>query len=904
MTREHERLAEAHSERAPWRKWGPYLSERQWGTVREDYTDSGDAWQGFTHDQARSRAYRWGEDGIGGICDEQMQLCLAFALWNGRDPILKERLFGLANGEGNHGEDVKEYYFYLDNLPTHAYMRMLYKYPQSAFPYDDLVHVNRQRSRRELEYELLDTGVFDSDRYFDVVIEYAKESPEDILVRVTVENRGPEPARVRLLPHLWFRNTWWRDPLARRPALQALESTGRSTIVARHPSLGVRWLQCEGAERLLFTENETNTERLQGRPNATPYVKDGINDYIVKGRTDAVDPTGRGTKSAALYVLDVPAQGARSIRLRFCAAPPGEANGAADPFATFEAIFAERRHEADEFYSALTPAGAGEDERIIMRQAFAGLLWSKQTYLYDVSTWLQGHGGGAQGSSGASVRNRGWFHMVACDVISMPDKWEYPWFASWDLAFHTLALAFVDPDFAYSQLDLLLRERYSHPNGQIPAYEWNFGDVNPPVHAWAALFMYRLQRLREGPAAVDRLKRAFQVLLLNFTWWVNRKDRTGRNVFEGGFLGLDNIGVFDRSATLPGGGYLEESDGTGWMALYTQNMLEMALELALHDPVYEDLAIKFYEHFVWIASAMDRGGDASDGMWDEEDGFFYDVLRFPTGSGMRMKVRSFVGLVPLCAVTVYPGEVASKLPRFVERVRWFNSERRELLAGINHPEQAGVGGRHLLAVLDERKLRRVLARMLDPEEFLSDYGIRSLSRVHQASPYVLRSGSDEFQVTYRPAESDSGLFGGNSNWRGPVWLPVNVLVIRALLHLYSYYGEGFRIECPTGSGQMKTLFEVSQMLIERVVGIFGRGIDGRRAVFGGSTRFRDDPHWRDLILFYEYFHGDNGAGIGASHQTGWTGLIAPLIALHGDLTADDAKGDLGTLFRKLADRTQ
>jgi len=894
MSPELERLRQARELEVPWRKWGPYLSDRQWGTVREDQTPTGDAWLGFTHEESRSRVYRWGEDGIGGLCDEQMRLCFALAFWNGRDPIVKERFFGLANGEGNHGEDVKEYYFHLDNLPSHAYMRMLYKYPQAAFPYNDIVHVNRERGRLDFEYELIDTGVFDEDRYFDIFIEYAKESPEEILVRVTVENRGPETASLHVLPHLWFRNTWWRSPQLARPLLEQSPVSQIPTIVAHHDELGTRYLRCEGARELLFTDNETNTELLIGQPNATPYVKDGINDYIVRGLQSAVDPRKQGTKSAAHYELTLPPHGKEVIRLRL--GPAAEAS-----FDLFDSTFLARRHEADEFYSALSPRNGSTDSALVMRQAFAGLLWSKQTYLYDLRAWLDERT--AQRSPGArNVRNRDWFHMVASDVISMPDKWEYPWFAAWDLAFHTIALAFVDPDFASDQLELLLRERYSHPNGQIPAYEWNFGDVNPPVHAWATLFMYRLQRIRQGERALRALQRSYHRLLLNFTWWVNRKDRTGRNVFEGGFLGLDNIGVFDRSAPIAGGGCLEQADGTGWMALFAQNMLEMSLELALHDNTYEELAIKFYEHFIWVASAMDRIGDHSDEMWDDADGFFYDVLRFPSGSGARLKVRSMVGLIPLCANTVYSEEVLKKLPRFVDRVRWFNRERRDLLHNISQPDQAGVRGRRLLSVLDERKLRLVLKRLLDPEEFLSDYGIRSLSCAHRDHPYVFRDGVDQYQVAYRPAESDSGMFGGNSNWRGPIWFPVNILLIRALLQLYSYYGDSFRVECPTGSGHFLTLFEVSGEITRRLTGIFTRDASGRRAVYGGTKRFQQDPHWKDFILFYEYFHGDNGAGLGASHQTGWTALVGPLLLLQGDLTAEDAQRDLGCIFQRMSAR--
>jgi hypothetical protein len=900
MTAEHQRLREAREGGIPWRKWGPYLSERQWGTVREDSSSSGDAWGSFTHDQARSRTYRWGEDGIAGLCDEQMQTCIAFAFWNGHDRILKERMFGLANGEGNHGEDVKEYYFYLDNLPTHAYMRMLYKYPQREFPYSDLVHQNRERSRLDLEYELIDTHVFDEDRYFDIVVEYAKASPEDILIRMTALNRGPEAAVLHVLPHIWFRNTWWRHAQARPSLERAKENAGAPTIVGQHPDLGRLYLQCEAAQHLLFTNNETNTERLYDRPNPTPFVKDGIAEYVVNGRHEAVDPMERGTKAAAYYRLQVGRGGTSTIRLRLSR---DLAEGASSAFVSFDSVMTQRRAEADEFYAAITPSTVSPDDRNILRQALAGLLWSKQAYLYDLSDWLNQHGAPSPSSSSAPVRNHEWSHMVASDVISMPDKWEYPWFASWDLAFQSIALTFVDPDFAQMQLDLLLRERYTHPNGQIPAYEWNFGDVNPPVHAWATLFNYRLLSQRQPERALEMLRNGFNKLLLNFTWWVNRKDRSGRTVFEGGFLGLDNIGVFDRNAPLPAGGYLEEADGTAWMALYSQNMLEMALELALRDPAYEQLALKFYEHFIWIAAAMDRVGDFSDEMWDEKDGFFYDVMRFPNGSGVRLKVRSLVGLLPLCAVTVFPEAVLTKLPRFVERVQWFNRERSDLLRNINQPGQPGVDGRRMLSILDERKLRRMLARLLDPEEFLSEHGIRALSRHHRDHPYVFRIGQDDYQVAYRPAESDSGMFGGNSNWRGPVWFPVNILMIRALLQFYSYYGDSFRVECPTGSGQTMTLFQVATFLARRLVSIFERNREGHRPVYGGTARFQNDPYWRDLILFYEYFHGDNGAGLGASHQTGWTALVAAAIYLGCDLTAEGAQRDLAIVFQRLAERS-
>ena len=891
-TQEELRLQEARERQIPWKKWGPYLSERQWGMVREDYGADGNAWDYFTHDQSRSRAYRWGEDGLGGISDDKQLLCFALALWNGKDPILKERLFGLTNSEGNHGEDCKEYYFYLDSTPTHSYMKYLYKYPQAAFPYDDLVRTSMHRTQNDLEYEPIDTGVFDQDRYFDVFVEYAKESPEDILIAISVCNRGPEAASLHALPTLWYRNTWWASGDAAKPSLKQVGGRkGVSTIAASHPTLGERYLSCEGGVPLLFTENETNTERLFGTPNAGRYVKDGINDYIVHGQYDGVNPARTGTKASAHYQLSVSPGETALIRLRLSDAAPSSlprtsAKAGSRPFgAQYDRMFQLRRREADEFYDAITPPSVAEDARNVMRQALAGMLWTKQCYSYDLDRWLEDHGAGPLAGKRLPVRNSQWFHMVNEDVISMPDKWEYPWYAAWDLAFHTIALTMVDPDFAHDQLDLMLRERYLHPNGQIPAYEWNFGDVNPPVHAWATIFNYRIGQALHGEGDVDFLKHAFQKLLLNFTWWVNRKDRNGSNVFEGGFLGLDNIGVFDRSAPLPTGGYLEQADGAAWMALFSQNMLEISLELALHDRVYEELACKFYEHFLWIAAAMDRIGEHQDEMRDEEDGFFYDLLRFPDGSATRLKVRSLVGLLPLCACTVFPPDVVDRLPRLMERATWFTRHHPELIVNINPPGRPGVGGRRLLALLNDENLRRVLARMLDEKEFLSEYGIRSLSRVHLENPFIFRVGGEEYRVDYLPAESNTGMFGGNSNWRGPIWFPMNALLIRALLQLYSYYGDGFTVECPSGSGKQMNLFQVSEELANRLSRIFLRDAQGFRPVYGGAQKFQTDPHWRDCILFYEYFHGDNGAGLGASHQTGWTGLVARLIQLFGALNS-------------------
>jgi Glycosyl hydrolase family 63 C-terminal domain len=890
---EEGRLAEARDDGVAWRRWGPYLSERQWGTVREDYSVDGDAWSYFSHDQARSRAYRWGEDGLAGFSDDQQRLCFALALWNGADPILKERLFGLTNREGNHGEDVKEYYFYLDATPTNSYLRYLYKYPQAAFPYDDLVTTNRSRGHADYEYELLDTGVFAEDRYFDVEVEYAKASPEDVAIRIRVANRGPATASLRVLPTLWFRNTWsWRDE-APRPLLTGTGS-GRAEITSSHPEMADRRLVCHGARDLLFTENETNLERLAGVPNRTPYVKDGIDSAVVHGRPDAVNPGRTGTKAAADYRLVLPAGGSQVIRLWFGPADARKAPSAAE----IDALFDLRLAEANEFYAAVIPHALSEDQGRVMRQALAGMLWSKQTYHYDLNRWLREHGSDPFRSDRVgSMRNLHWQHMTSADVISMPDKWEYPWFAAWDLAFHVIALTLVDRDFAKGQLELMLGTAYLHPNGQLPAYEWNFGDVNPPVHAWATIFTYRLEEVARGEGDLDWLERNFHKLLLNFVWWVNRKDAEGNNLFEGGFLGLDNIGVFDRSAPLPTGGYLEQADGTAWMALFCQNMLEIASELALHRPAYVSFTGQFIEHFLWIATAMMHAG-ADTGMWDEDDGFFYDVLRLPDGRSERLKVRSMVGLLPMCAVTAFDGELLQAYPELAVRMRTFLEDRPELRAFIHDPVAVGPTGRRMTAILDESKLRRVLARMLDESEFLSPHGIRSLSRHHLDHPFVFEVRDEEYRVGYVPGESDSGMFGGNSNWRGPIWMPVNALIIRALLQYHSYYGDGFTVECPTGSGKQLTLFEVAAEIGRRLAAIFERNESGQRPVYGGTATFQDDPQWRDLILFYEYFHGDNGAGLGASHQTGWTGLIAR--SLHLFATRNSAQSldlhDLVTIF--------
>ena len=880
-TIEQKRLNDARERGIPWKQWGPYLSERQWGTVREDYSADGNAWDYFSHDQARSRAYRWGEDGLGGISDDKQLLCFAVALWNGNDPILKERLFGLTNSEGNHGEDVKEYYFYVDSTPTHSYMKYLYKYPQREFPYRDLIETNRGRSREELEYELLDTGAFDDDRYFDVFVEYAKADPDDILIRISAYNRGPDSAALHVLPTLWFRNIWSSEEDSKKPLLRALDD--RSIGTAASP-VGEYVLQCEGAFELLFTENETNANLLWGQPNSAPYVKDAFHECIVRGRREAVNPERTGTKAAARYSLEVPAGGSRAVRLRLRRAP------AAEGFADFDRLFAQRAADADEFYDRITATSLSEDERRVYRQALAGMMWSKQYYYFDLDKWLAEHGAHPLVSDApVHSRNADWFHMLNSDIISMPDKWEYPWYAAWDLAFHTISLSLVDFDFAKEQLLLMLRNLYAHPNGQIPAYEWNFSDVNPPVHAWATLFLYNVEK-ELGRADLRFLERSFQGLMLNFNWWVNRKDPEGRNVFAGGFLGLDNIGVFDRSAALPTGGHLDQADGTAWMAFYCQNMLEIALVLTEYDPnMYGDIAFRFMEHFFWITYAMDRMGHHHDEMWDEEDGFFYDLLHLPNGESKRLKVRSIVGLLPLCASTTVSADMITHNPRLVELIELFKSRHPEVVKHIAPADQnfIGLNGRRLASVCNKEKLERVLAYMLDENEFLGPYGIRSLSRYHLDHPFVFDFDGQEYRVGYLPAESNTGMFGGNSNWRGPVWMPINALIVRSLLNLYAFYGQEFKVECPTGSGRLMTLFEVAQEIARRLEATFLRDQSGKRPVYGGTTKFQDDPHWRDYILFYEYFHGDNGAGLGASHQTGWTGLVARTLDLFARLKPED-----------------
>jgi hypothetical protein len=876
MTAEEKRLQESHDRTAHWKRWGPYLSERAWGTVREDYSPGGTAWESVPHDHARSKAYRWNEDGIAGISDRHQRICFAVALWNGRDPILKERLFGLTGNEGNHGEDVKELYYYLDSTPTHSYMKFLYKYPQAEFPYDRLVRENRERGRGGHELELVDTGVFDENRYFDVFIEYAKASPEDILVEITVANRGPEAAPIHLLPTVWFRNVWsWGNEVA-RPTLAAC-GEGCRGIVLDEPRYGRRYLRTSGAPELLFTGNGTNFERLYGSPNPERFVKDAFDRFVVQGNLDAVNPSREGTKAAAYYRFDVPAEESVTVRLVL------SETAAADPNSTeFDRLFEQRRAEAEEFYASVIPAELSEDGRNVMRQSFGGLMWSKQFYHYVVKDWLNGDPAHPPPPEGRQYgRNSEWRHLYNADIISMPDKWEYPWYAAWDLAFHCLPIALIDPDFAKEQLMLMVREWYMHPNGQLPAYEWAFGDVNPPVHAWAAWRVYKIEKKRRGRGDRTFLQRIFHKLLLNFTWWVNRKDAEGRNVFQGGFLGLDNIGVFDRSAPLPTGGHIEQADGTGWMAMYSLNMLAIAMELAKEDPAYEDVASKFWEHFLYIAHAINHLGNDGTGMWDHQDGFFYDVLHLPDGRHAPLKVRSMVGLIPLYAVETLEPELVERLAGFRRRLEWFVDNRPDLTANVACMQSPGKGERRLLSIVTAEQLRRVLGIMLDEAEFLSPYGVRALSAVHRGQPYVFEMNGARYTVNYEAGESSTGLFGGNSNWRGPIWFPVNYLLIEALQKFHHYYGEGFTVEFPARSGQYLTLEQVAAELSRRLTRIFLREGDGGRPVHGSVEKYAKDPHWRDLVLFYEYFHGDDGSGVGASHQTGWTGLVAKLLQQSG-----------------------
>ncbi len=880
QTIEEQRLTESRARTKHWKRWGPYLSERAWGTVREDYSPHGSAWDYFPHDHARSKAYRWGEDGLGGICDRQQNICFALALWNGRDPFLKERLFGLTGSQGNHGEDVKEYYFYLDSTPTHSYMKFLYKYPQAEFPYRQLLEENQRRGKRELEFELLDTGIFDDNRYFDVFAEYAKADAEDILIQITVANRGAETAEIHLLPTIWFRNTWsWGDEATKPELKQAKAVTGSSVAELNHSYYPTpRKLFCDGSPELLFTENETNKRRLYGAENDSPFSKDGINDFIVHGQTDAVNPAKVGTKAAAHYRLTLAPGESKTIKLRLT-----DNTSLSKPFGKdFDKLFAERTKEADEFYATLAPTDVSEDARNVQRQAFAGMLWSKQFYHYDLNRWLNGDPEQpAPPSERQSGRNSTWNHLYNADVISMPDKWEYPWYAAWDLAFHCIPLALVDADFAKEQLVLMLREWYMHPNGQIPAYEWAFGDVNPPVHAWASWRVYKVDKKRTGKGDTQFLERVFHKLLLNFNWWVNRKDAEGKNIFQGGFLGLDNIGVFDRSSALPTGGHIHQSDATSWMGMYCLNLLTIALELAKDNPAYEDVASKFFEHFVYICHAMNHVGCSDVELWDEDSGFYYDVLHLPNGDHLPMRVRSMVGLTPLFAVETLHSELIDRLPGFKKRMMWFIENRPDF--GQHVEKRTGDDGqeRWFLSLVNRDRLPKVLRYMLDEGEFLGPHGIRAVSRHHLENPYVLHVNGAEHRVDYEPAESSTGLFGGNSNWRGPVWFPVNFLLIESLQKFHFFLGNDFKVEFPHGSNQHENLWQVAGEISRRMTHIFLRDGEGKRPVFGGSDKFQTDEHWRNNVLFYEYFHGDNGAGIGASHQTGWTGLVAKLIQQSG-----------------------
>ncbi len=866
------RLDEDHQKARNWRKWGPYLSDRQWGTVREDYSAGGSAWEYFPHDQARCRAYRWGEDGIAGISDEMQRLCFSLALWNENDPILKERYFGLTGNEGNHGEDCKEFYYYLDATPTHSYMKMLYKYPQAAYPYAELVAKNRSRTKQDPEFELMDAGVFDEHRYFDVFVEYAKADPDDILIQITAWNRGPEDAPLHILPQVWFRNTWSWENGSARPRISAAESA----LQIQHPDLGAYKLYLESPAELMFCDNDTNKPKLFGAPAAGEFFKDGFHEYLIGGNAHALNVNQTGTKAAAHYRVNVPARYCTRIRLRL---RPDEKF---TPFRDFDTVFSRRKLEADTFYQTLQAEVTDPQEREVQRQAWAGMIWSKQFFHFDVARWLDGdpaqppppeprkHG-----------RNADWLHHNAADIISMPDKWEYPWYASWDLAFHCIPLALVDPEFAKQQLLLLTKEWYMHPNGQLPAYEWSFGDVNPPVHAWAAWQVYQTDKKVRG-AAGDRqfLERVFHKLLLNFTWWVNRKDMDGRNIFQGGFLGLDNIGVFDRSARLPTGGYINQCDGTSWMAMYCLNLMRIALELSVNNSSYEDLATKFFEHFLYIADALTNIGGRGIDLWSQEDEFYYDVLSLPDGQHLPLAVRSMVGIIPLFAIEVLDAELLAQAPKFTKRLEWFLEHRPDLAKLVSRWQEGGRGETRLLSLLRGHRMKKLLKRMLDETEFLSDYGIRALSRHHHDNPYRFGSMGQEYTVSYQPAESDSGLFGGNSNWRGPIWMPVNYLIVESLRRFHKYYGDDFKVECPTGSGKFLSLHDVADEIADRLKRIFLPDERGHRPVFGDDARIQSDPNFNAHILFHEYFHGDTGRGVGASHQTGWTGLIASLIAPH------------------------
>jgi hypothetical protein len=881
LNAERKRLEQARLREKDWKRWGCYVSERAWGTVREDYSADGAAWDYFPFDAARKRAFRWSEDGIAGVCDRKQGICFAVAFWNERDPILKERLYGVGGNEGNHGEDVKEYYFYLDSTPTHSYMKFLYKYPHAEFPYERLKNENLRRDKSQPEFELADTGIFDEDKYSDVFIEYAKADVEDICIKITAVNRSGEHAPLHVLPIVWFRNVWSWSADAEKPHLEKAETAAENLSVVKleHNELGARRLYCAGAPDLLFTENETNNKKLFGAPNVSEYVKDGIEDFVVNRKTEAVNPNQTGTKAAAHYVFNLAPASSETIYLRFT---NQELSGGETFVDDCEAIFRQRIIEADEFYEEIIPGNLSDDAKNVMRQSFAGMLWSKQFYHYVVKQWLDGDAKQpAPPEKRENGRNSKWTHLYNSDVVSMPDKWEYPWYAAWDLAFHCIPLAIIDADFAKRQLILMLREWYMHPNGQIPAYEWKFEDVNPPVHAWAALRVYKIEARRRGTPDRAFLEKIFHKLLLNFTWWVNRKDFEGNNVFEGGFLGLDNIGIFDRSAPLPFSAQVEQSDGTSWMAMFSLNMLAIALELAKEDKVYEDVASKFFEHFVYIADAMNNIGEEQTELWNERDGFYYDVLHLD-GKQIPLRLRSMVGLIPLFAVETLEEAWLDELPDFKRRMDWFLEHRPDLTGSIECGQLPGRKNRRILALVNRERLKRVLRVMLSENEFLSDYGIRSVSRWHKSNPYILRLGDEQYRLDYEPAESRSGTFGGNSNWRGPVWFPVNYLLIEALQKFDFYYGDDFKVEFPTGSGKMLTLWQVSQELEKRLSQIFLKDAEGRRAVYGKIEKFQSNENWRNYILFYEYFHGDNGSGLGASHQTGWTGLIGKILQQIGE----------------------
>lgn len=872
MSEEKNRLEAERTGDSLWRKWGPYLSERQWGTVREDYSPHGDAWEYFPHSLAKSRAYRWGEDGIAGISDDKQLLCFAIALWNGKDSILKERLFGLSSQEGNHGEDVKEYYFYLDNLPTHSYMKYLYKYPQSPFPYEQLVQENQKRSKTDFEFELIDTKIFEENRYFDIFVEYAKDTEEDLLIQITAANRGSDAAPLHLLPTLWFRNTWDWEIGKGKPKI----SQEQNGLKCMHEDLGEMWLYAENPNDFLFTENETNLAIFNAK-NKTPFVKDGFHEYLIHKNSDAVNPEHVGTKSCAHYDLIIEPQKSKILRLRLSKKP---VQNPFDP--RFDEILKKRIQEADEFYQSITPFPLSEDMRNVQRQAFAGLLWNKQCYNYNIHHWIKGDPAMPPSPpERMEGRNHNWKHLDAYDIFSMPDKWEYPWFAAWDLAFHAITFAIIDPEFAKRQLLLLTREWYMHPNGQIPAYEWNFGDVNPPLHAWAAMRIYQIEFKRYGRKDRSFLEKIFQKLTLNFTWWVNRKDDGDRNIFEGGFLGLDNIGSFDRTLGPPAGGTLEQPDGTGWMGMYCLNLLQIALELAIEDPIYEDMATKFFEHFVYIADAINNVAGQGSGLWDEKNGFYYGTIVFPDGKKIAMDEESIVGLIPLFAIATNHAGVHEKFPDYRRRFKWFVENRPEYLEDVGDLSQFEKNGNVLITLVNPSKLEKILQKALDENRFLSPFGIRAVSKYHEQNPFIFELDGKQFRLDYEPAESTTGLFGGNSNWRGPVWLPFNFLLIESLQKFHYYLGDDFKVEYPTGSGKKISLWEVSTAISERIINLFLKDKNGRRPVYGGIEKFQNDPHWKDYILFHEYFHGDNGAGLGASNQTGWTALVAKLIDQYG-----------------------